>query len=153
MKRIVAALVVALALAVAACGGSTNSSARVSTTSSAKMTMAQWWSNCGSSGIQGINQDLGQVQQDINYGIYPVNDVQRLGADAQSVLTQEPLPPADPADFKGWIDSIIQAASSVEDGVNVVTAFQMVEWNGSAHLRAFQTVAQSYGLQFPSTAG
>ena len=110
--RIAAMALIAGVLGLAACGGVSSSSlpARVSTTSSAKMTMPQWWNNCGASEISGLNQDLGTVQQGINYGQDPVSDVQQLGSDAKADLTQEPLPPVDANSFTGWLNSLVQIA-------------------------------------------
>lgn len=149
--HVVAAVVLVIgvvALGLAACGGSISSSA-----APAKMTMPQWWSNCGSAEIQGINLDLANVQGAVNSGQNPGDNVGQLGADAQSALSQEPLPPAGTADFTGWLDSLVQIANSIRDGVPAITAFQTMDAaDGSAHLRAFQGVIQSYGLELPAAS-
>ena len=140
---------VVMLLGLAACGGVSTTSSRTSTAAPSTMTMPTWWNNCGAPEISGINQDLGTVQQGINY---PANselvaDVEQLGADAQSDLTSEPLPPVDASDFTGWLNSLVQIAHAVQNGTPVNIAFQEVDaMNGAAQLRDFQSVVQSYGL-------
>ena len=138
--------VVAVAVIASIAVAVTRSSSQPSARPAPRLTFAEWYNDAGYTEIQVLNQDIGALTNDENYGDNPTSDAEALASDAQTGLSEPPT--VDAADWNAWLKYDISEADAAEES-ETTHYTDAADIAGQRAANNFANTVTQHGLTLP----